>query len=333
MLGKLDWKTAWIVISVAVLMSISQPVMAQGQAPRRFNIAVLDLELDKNVPEEYQITLSNRLRQELINTGRFTVIERGRMQDILAEQGLQLSGCTSDECVIEAGRLLGVEQMVAGSVGRVGNTYSVILRRIDVESGQILDAQGVDCPCEIEEVMTSSLKTAATLIAGLGVVEKAPARPHVFPRSLIVPGWGQRASGRPLMGWTLTGAQLATLGYFGYAAMNYSDKLSKYNDAKAAYETNEDPTIAQKLYDDRIAADKAAADANSQMTVAAAAAAGVYVLNLIDGIFIGGGNSGGNRNGGYASHRPSIDFGLVQGDRSRAVPAVSLVFSLDARGR
>ena len=188
MRGKLVRKTVWLFLAMVMLISAMQPTAVFGQMAKRFNIAVLDLELDKNIPEEYQITLSNRLRQELINTGRFAVIERGRMQDILAEQGLQLSGCTSDECVIEAGRLLGVEQMVAGSVGRVGRTYSVILRRIDVQSGQILDAQGVDCPCEIEEVMTSSLKQAATLIAGMEIVDTAPRRPHVFPKSLVLPG-------------------------------------------------------------------------------------------------------------------------------------------------
>ncbi len=331
--GKLDWKSSWIAVAIAAVIAVAPPVKAQQQTPRRINIAVLDLELDKNVPSEYQITLSNRLRQELINTGQFTVIERGRMQDILEEQGLQLSGCTSDECVIEAGRLLGVEQMVAGSVGRVGNTYSVILRRIDVESGQILDAQGVDCPCEIEEVMTSSLKRAATLIAGLQVTDTTPRRPHVFPRSLVLPGWGQRATGRSFMGWTLTGAQLGTLGFLGYAVMDYSTKLTAYNDAKAAYDNNTNPVIAQRLFNERLAADKDAADAYSQVTVAVAAAAGVYVVNLLDGIFIGAGNSSGNGNGSYASKRPSINLGLVQGGRGRSVPAVSLVFSLDAGGR
>lgn len=322
-------------VSVAVLLIglVSGPV-AQAQPLERINIAVLDLELDGNVNASYQITLSNRLRQELLNTGRFAVIERGRMQDILSEQGLQLSGCTSDECVVEAGRLLGVEEMVAGSVGLVGSTYSVILRRIDVQSGEILDARNVDCPCPIEEVMTSSLKKAATLIAGLQFEEpdvKGPA--GVFPRSLILSGWGQRAAGRPAMGWTLTLAQLGTLGFLGYSGMDYSGKLSEYNDAKAAYDNNTDPTLAIELYDARIEADMAAADAYDMFNMAIGAAAGVYVLNILDGIVFGRGTPPEGGNGNWMNQGHSFQVGWVRGERGRVVPAVSLSISLDSGRR
>jgi hypothetical protein len=325
------------IVSIALLVlmvGLTCITTAEAQAPDRTYIAVLDLELDANVPEAYGVTLSNRLRQELLGTGAFAVIERGRMNDILAEQGLQLSGCTSDECAVEAGRLLGVEEMVAGSVGRVGSTYSVILRRIDVESGEIIDAQNVDCPCEIEEVLTVSLKQAAILLAGVEYLQP-PTRSsgNVFPRSLIVSGWGQRAAGRPAMGWTLTIAQFGTLGYLGYAAIDYADKTSKYEDAKAAYDNNTDPRFGEELYQARIDADQAASEAYDMVNVAIAAAGGVYVLNLVDGILFGGGSTSTSLGQYPEGRRHSFGLTSVTGGGSRRVPAISIRFNLDSGRR
>ena len=59
------------------------------------------------------------------------------MQQILEEQNFQLTGCTSDECAVEIGQLLSVNTMVAGSIGKVGATFSIVVRIIDVQTGKI----------------------------------------------------------------------------------------------------------------------------------------------------------------------------------------------------
>ncbi len=150
-------------ISILVLL----PAMIAAQTGGRFNIAVLDLQMAGGVPEGNRVTFSDRLRLELDHTGRFSVIERNTMEDILGEQSFQLSDCSTDECAVEVGRLLGVERMIAGSIGKVGQTYSIILRMIDVGSGRVLIQRNVDCKCPIDEVLSSSIRQAARMIAGL----------------------------------------------------------------------------------------------------------------------------------------------------------------------
>ncbi|MDP8207573.1 MAG: CsgG/HfaB family protein [Candidatus Electryonea clarkiae] len=119
----------FFVISIFYLLFAPYRVVAQNDSKttEKFQAAIMDLEIGGGIPGVYQKTLSDRLRLELLNTGRFLVIERNAMEDILVEQGFQLSGCTSDECAVQMGRLLGVDRIVAGSVGRVGETHSVIL--------------------------------------------------------------------------------------------------------------------------------------------------------------------------------------------------------------
>ena len=80
-------------------------IFAQQKAKR---IAVLDLQ-GEGVSKSAAKTLTDRLRSKLVNTGAFHVLERDQMDEILGEQGFQQSGCVSDECLVEIGRLVGVE--------------------------------------------------------------------------------------------------------------------------------------------------------------------------------------------------------------------------------
>ena len=59
------------------------------------------------------------------------------MVEILKEQGFQQTGCVSNECVVEIGALLGVQQMISGSIGRVGETYTIDIELISVQTGEI----------------------------------------------------------------------------------------------------------------------------------------------------------------------------------------------------
>jgi hypothetical protein len=87
------------------------------------------------------------------------------MTAILQEQGFNRSdNCNSSECVVEIGQLLGVEQMVIGTIGMVGSMYTVSLRLVNVATGEVLFTASEDCRCSIEEVLTTvTLRIAAKL--------------------------------------------------------------------------------------------------------------------------------------------------------------------------
>ena len=63
------------------------------------------------------------------------MIAREGLDKILAEQALQQSGCVSDECAVQVGRLLNVRKIIMGSINYAFDVYSVIVRIVDVESG------------------------------------------------------------------------------------------------------------------------------------------------------------------------------------------------------
>ncbi len=102
-------------------------------------IAVLTLE-GKGITAQESEILSERLRSALVQDGRYQVVERTQMEIILEEQGFQQSGCLSNECLIQAGLILGVQQMVGGTVGKIGYSYAVDIRLFDIETSEIIKA-------------------------------------------------------------------------------------------------------------------------------------------------------------------------------------------------
>lgn len=136
-----------------------------AQAGKKASVAILELE-PKGVPEVECSALSDRLRSELLNTGAFDVMERGKMQEILKEQGFQQTGaCNTDACAVEVGQLIGVQKMIAGSLGKVGKTYTINLRLIDVRTGRIERSVTRDYAGEIDKLLTTEMNQVANILA------------------------------------------------------------------------------------------------------------------------------------------------------------------------
>ena len=109
--------------------------------------------------------LTDRLRSELINEGTYRVIERGMMEEILNEQGFQQTGCTSDECIVEVGRLMGVDRMVGGSISKIGDLHTVTGKVVNVETGEIVKSTTFDLTGNIELLLSEGMKSVAYLLA------------------------------------------------------------------------------------------------------------------------------------------------------------------------
>lgn len=68
----------------------------------------------------------------------FRLVTRDDMAKLLAEHKLQLSElCDSSTRAAEFGRILNAQKMVIGTASRLGSTYQVVLKLIDVETGEV----------------------------------------------------------------------------------------------------------------------------------------------------------------------------------------------------
>lgn len=109
--------------------------------------------------------ITSRFSYELSRTNRFRITEREMMKAILDEQEFQLSGCTSSECVVEVGQLLSVEYMIAGEVTKTFDLYSLHVRLISVESGEVLAQVVEDYEGAARDFITGTVRNAALKLA------------------------------------------------------------------------------------------------------------------------------------------------------------------------
>jgi len=100
------------------------------------NVAIADLR-GENVSAGDAAVMADLLRNELVKTGKFNVIEKQNMDKVLAEHAFQQTGCSSEECAVKLGKLLNVQRMAVGSFGKLMDSYILSIRVVNVESGAI----------------------------------------------------------------------------------------------------------------------------------------------------------------------------------------------------
>ncbi len=146
-------------IIVTILLSFSS-LYAKSQ------IAVADLE-PIGVSQTEARALSNRLSAELFKTGKFIVLEREQLDEIIEEQKFQLSGCNSNECLVELGQIANVEEIVGGGISKVGDVFSVTAKLISVETGEVMQVGTYDLEGKIGHLLTMGMKSIAEQLSGL----------------------------------------------------------------------------------------------------------------------------------------------------------------------
>ena len=124
---------------------------AKGPAPvkapeskkdqEKVHIAVLDLQNRGKLSGDEIKLITDRIYSEVHKTHRFILVERQQIGEILEEQGFQQSGaCTDQDCMVEIGKLLAVNKVIGGSIGKLENIFPVTLKIIDIQTGRV-DAQ------------------------------------------------------------------------------------------------------------------------------------------------------------------------------------------------
>ena len=127
-------KILYKITAVFVFLFFSTSSIGAQVAEGKQTVALLEFE-GRGISQLEAKTLTDRLMSEMVNTDAVIMVERNQMDEILNEQGFQQSGCTSSECAAEVGALLGVQNMVSGSFGKLGNSYTIDAKMFSVETG------------------------------------------------------------------------------------------------------------------------------------------------------------------------------------------------------
>lgn len=172
------FQTMFVLLAAALLPAApAHAVQDTSKVVRMQTLAVMDID-GKRLENMDLGVLRDALTVEFQNSGKVRVMERSQMNTILKEQGFQQSGsCDASECAVEMGKLLSVDRMVLGSLGKLGETWSMTLRLVNVQTGEVLTSVRDSRTGSIDVVLSQSVPQLASQLlsdlAGTPRVAKA----------------------------------------------------------------------------------------------------------------------------------------------------------------
>ena len=129
----MSYSRACIAWTVAGALLWSAPAGAVEKS-----VAVLNIK-SAQIKAEDCIAVTNFMTTELQKIPGYKVLAWDDVTKMLEhEAGKQQLGCDDDKCISEIGGALGVEFIVAGDIGAVGDRYVMTIRQIDITKAQTL---------------------------------------------------------------------------------------------------------------------------------------------------------------------------------------------------
>ncbi|MDR2019642.1 MAG: penicillin-binding protein activator LpoB [Treponema sp.] len=105
-----------------------------GSIPGGASLAVISIASADPAEGEFAL---EELTLFLVNSRRYSVVDRRNLDIIRAEQNFQLSGEVDDDTAVSIGRLTGAGMVITGSVSPYNEAKYLRLKVLDVETGEI----------------------------------------------------------------------------------------------------------------------------------------------------------------------------------------------------
>ncbi len=161
------WPPIGSLVAVLVLLVAAPHVSAQAADDDIPTVAVLDFtglmmgQGGNSAPLGKAV--SSMLITELTGLPGIRVIERYRLQDLLTEQKLALSGRVDESTAVEIGKILGAQYVIHGQVTSIFDELRMDMRAVDVETSEVIEAQKMtDKTSELLSVVVRMADSFAT---------------------------------------------------------------------------------------------------------------------------------------------------------------------------
>jgi len=151
-------KTKLTLIIVAVILTSLQ-LSAQKKTIAVFNFDTQNIDI---TPEQ----MGNMARLEVEKLDTFEVLDRYDVAYLAKKENLDLNECYGKLCLLDVGRKLNTNKILAGSVEHYGKSIIVTLRLIDVKKG-IIEKTQVEEFLELEDEIQSMINLTLRRMLGL----------------------------------------------------------------------------------------------------------------------------------------------------------------------
>jgi TolB-like protein len=84
--------------------------------------------------------ITGELEHQLVESNKFTIVDRKSLDDLRSEQNFHVSGDVSDESAISIGNMLGANIVITGDISGDGADRRLNLKALDVKTGEIVSS-------------------------------------------------------------------------------------------------------------------------------------------------------------------------------------------------
>jgi hypothetical protein len=191
-------------------------------------VAVYEVEVGPGADPKVAHLVTTLVASELRKLPSLSVTSQEDIQNLLGlNRQRQLLQCADASCLAEIGGALGVDQMVTGSLSKLGESQVIVLRVVDVRRAQVLR----DVNRRIQEPKPDAiLDVLPAMVAEL--YPNAVPRPEAAPVAAVTAAAPAEVHHRTTAPWWLAGAGLvvaitgATMAGVEYAAADPSKNSS-----------------------------------------------------------------------------------------------------------
>lgn len=254
-----------LTIGLAACLLLPIPGRAAPPAPRKIRVAVMEIRPLGTEAHKAEL-LSEVALTEASSLEKFEIIGRSDIASMIGfDQQKKVLGCADDSsCLAEIGGALGVDQVLVGSLGRLGALYRVDLKLVDAKKARVLARFGESVEGSEEKLVATVQRGVRALLAPLtgdpppplAAKPKAPAGaavplppPPAAAAAAPAPAAGTTAPAatggwtRRTWGWTLLGTGV---GLAGVGAMFGLQAQAAYDAEKKASAAGDLATYRQK---------------------------------------------------------------------------------------
>jgi TolB-like protein len=103
-------------------------------------LAITDFEVIRGHDKTVGVVSMESLTSAIVNSGQFNVVERNKLQTVIDELKIGLSGLSDDSKAKQLGKILQADLVLTGTLADLGGYWNVNLRLINVTTGLIVAA-------------------------------------------------------------------------------------------------------------------------------------------------------------------------------------------------
>ena len=161
------------VIALLLVLCAIQFSFAEGP----IKIAVLDATIGNGVEVNASAIVADTINEQFVKSEGYIAIDRAYISKIQAEKKFQLSGEVNSDDVKELGALFGAEFICIANVSKLGSTYTVSARMIDVATAQVVSQESAKQKGEIDVLFDVAEMVGNKLVGKAYAASKAPVPP------------------------------------------------------------------------------------------------------------------------------------------------------------